>query len=575
MKNIIVLISICLIIYIISSSCEKMMGGFLDKAPGVDVTEDTIFTSQISAEKFLVGTYLDGLYSDLPRWDERDGNRDAIFACTCDEAENVASWYWCQGYNTASLTVNNNRDGRRAYRWRGIRSANILLERIDDVKGADPGFADQVKGQARFIRALNYFEMLKRYGGVPIVRKRLLATDEQKIPRSTVKETIDFIIGDCDTAAALLPDKWPAALRGKVTKGVALMLKSRTLLYAASPLFNTNDPYIDFPGHNDLIGYGNFDNSRWQLAADAAKAVIDWAPTAGCILITDKGVTENYRYVWETPDNAEVIMSPKFTGNENYGQMAYKSINNFYLAEAGTTVTQNFVQKYEKLDGTPQIWNPNGGNNLNQMYAQLDPRFAQSIGYNGSYWNVDFPKLQLYEGAVAPSQPPLLGCFGGYWLHKLIPRTLTKTVPAYQTWNLYRLAEAYLNYAEALNEAQGPVPEAYNAVHLIRSRSGMPDFPAGLSKDQFREKIRNERSIELAFEEHRLWDVYRWRIAENEGVMLGKMRGIKITKQAAPSTEFSWVPYVFETRSFNRNMYLHPFIQNEVNKGYIIQNPGW
>ena len=120
MKNIIVLISLCLMIYILSSSCERTMGGFLDKAPGVDVTEDSIFTSQISAEKFLVGTYLDGLYSDLPRWDARDGNRDAIFACTTDEAENVASWYWCQGYNTASLTVNNNRDGRRGYRWRAI-----------------------------------------------------------------------------------------------------------------------------------------------------------------------------------------------------------------------------------------------------------------------------------------------------------------------------------------------------------------------------------------------------------------------------------------------------------------------
>lgn len=575
MKNLFILILICFTVIVGSSSCEDIMGDFLDKAPGVDVTEDTIFKSQISAEKFLVGTYLDGLYTDLPQWNTRDGSRDAIFACTCDEAENVASWYWCQSYNTASITVNNNRDGRRTIRWRAIRSANILLEKIDIVPGTEPNFIDQVKGQARFIRALNYFEMLKRYGGVPIVRKRLLATDNLKIPRSTFKETVDFIVGDCDTAMMLLPDSWPSAYKGKATKGAAMMLKARTLLYAASPLFNTDSPYLDLPGHNDLIGYGNFDNNRWQLAADAAKAVIDWAPGAGVTLVTDKGVTENYRYVWETPENSEVIMSPKFVGLASQSSMTFKSINNFYTTEAGTTVTQNFVQKYEKKDGTPMVWDPNGGNNLNQMYSQLDPRFAQTIAYNGSYWNVDYPKLQLYQGAVAPSQPPLIGCFGGYWLHKLVPRTLTRTVQAYQTWHLYRLAEAYLNYAEALNEAQGPVPAAYEAVRIIRARSGMPPFPAGLSKEQFRAKIRNERSIELAFEEHRLWDIYRWMIAEEDGVMKGSMWGIKITKQAAPSTEFSWVPYVFETRSFNRNMYLHPFMQNEVNKGYLIQNPGW
>jgi hypothetical protein len=567
-----------------SSSCEKMMGDFLDKAPGVDVTEDTIFSTQINAEKFLVGIYQQGMYTDLPQWNTSDGQRDAITACCDDEAENGAAWYWSQHYNNAGVTASNNGerylgssygDTRRSYRWFSVRRANIFLERIDDVPGTDPDYIDQAKGQARFIRALSYFEMMKRYGGVPIVRKRLLATDELKIPRSTFKETVDFIVGDCDTAAALLPDKWPSAYRGKATKGAALMLKSRALLYAASPLFNTGTPYLNLPGHNDLICYGNFDNNRWQLAADAAKAVIDWAPTGGVSLITNQGVNNNYRYVWEIPDNAEIIMASKLTGQSSYSAMAFKSLNNFYLAEAGTTVTFNFVQKYEKLDGTPQTWNPLGGNNLNQMYSELDPRFGQTVAYNGSYWNVDFPSLTLWDGAVAPSQPPLINCYGGHWLHKLVPRSLTKTVRAYLTWNLYRLAEAYLSYAEALNEAQGPVPEAYNAVHFVRSRSGMPDFPAGLSKEQFRDKIRNERTIELAFEDHRFWDIMRWLIAENEGVMKGNMWGIKIYKQALPSTEFSWVPYVFETRSFNKNMYLHPFFKTEVDKGYLIQNPGW
>lgn len=586
MKNLIVVIIIGFVFSILSSSCEKMMGNFLDKAPGVDVTADTIFSSQINAETFVTEMYYKGMYSDLPMDDNLDSWKDCQTACCDDEAEEVASWFWSHDYNNGLIGPtyyryfsdfhNINVDPRWTQRWTAIRNENILLERIDVVPETTPGYIDKAKGQARFLRALSYFEMLKRYGGVPIVRKPLGSTDNFKIPRSTFKETVDFILGDCDTAALLLPDKWPPAYRGKATKGAALTLKARTLLYAASPLFNTNDPYMNLPGHNDLIGYGNFEISRWQLAADAAKEVIDWAPSGGVFLITNQGVTNNYRYVWEIPDNAEIILGSKMQGPSTADNcLAFIAISGFYSGWGGTTVTQNFVQKYEKLDGTPQTWDPLGGNNLNQKYSELDPRFEQTIAYNGSYWNVDFPSLKLWEGAVAPSTPPLLGCYGGYWLHKFLPRSCTQTVAAYRTWFIFRLAEAYLNYAEALNEAQGPVPEAYNAVHIIRSRSGMPDFPAGLTKEQFREKLRNERSIELAFEDHRLYDIMRWRIAENEGVMQGNMWGIKIYKQADPSTEFSWVPYVFETRNFNRRFYLLPFGQIEIDKRYLIQNPGY
>jgi hypothetical protein len=138
---------------------------------------------------------------------------------------------------------------------------------------------------------------------------------------------------------------------------------------------------------------------------------------------------------------------------------------------------------------------------------------------------------------------------------------------------LYRLNEFYLNYAEALNEFNGPTAEAYAAVNAIRTRSGMPDLPEGLSKDQFRTRVRNERDVELAFEDHRFWDIRRWLIAEEEGVMKGAMYGLRITKVNA--TTFSWVPYVFENRSFNKNMYLHPYDLAEVLKGNLVQNPGW
>jgi hypothetical protein len=153
---------------------------------------------------------------------------------------------------------------------------------------------------------------------------------------------------------------------------------------------------------------------------------------------------------------------------------------------------------------------------------------------------------------------------------------LVEGTSAYAQFIIFRLAEAYLNYAEALNEAQGPVQAAYDAVNTIRQRSGMPNLPAGLSQTDFRARVRHERAIELAYEFHRFYDIRRWMIAEEDGVMQGDIWGIKITKIAGTNPqEFNYLPYVFETRVFHTYMYLHPLPQNEVNKGYLVQNPGY
>ena len=138
------------------------------------------------------------------------------------------------------------------------------------------------------------------------------------------------------------------------------------------------------------------------------------------------------------------------------------------------------------------------------------------------------------------------------------------------------MAELYLNYAEALNEYESAPPQAaYDAVNLIRSRAGMPDFPTGMTKEAFRTKLRNERSVELAFEDHRFWDIRRWRIAGEEGVMKGKFYGLKIHSTDGNKTHIHYEPYVFEHRFWNDNCYLYAIDQKEVNKGYLIQNPGW
>src|SRR5690606_10077126 len=183
------------------------------------------------------------------------------FVGITDEGELSATWGENRHWNNGSINSGNIHytDLRQYLRWAVIRRANILLERIADVPGVSQSYIDQVTGEALAIRAMNYYEMLKRYGGVPIIDKRLTTEDilENPTVRNTVEEVVNFIVADCDRASSLLPNNYPSNMAGRVTKGVPLMVKAKTLLHAASPLFNTATPYLPFGEHNRLICYGN------------------------------------------------------------------------------------------------------------------------------------------------------------------------------------------------------------------------------------------------------------------------------------------------------------------------------
>lgn len=573
MKNILKTILAIFIIIFIVSSCE--VDDFLEKAPGVDVTEDTIFSSQVQVETFVAGLYRQGLHSMLALNDGEGSDYFQMSSGATDEGQLQATWGEPRNWNVGGVSTTNVNytDKRYHLRWSAIRRANILLERIDEVPNVGQPYINQIKGEALAIRAMNYFEMLKRYGGVPIVDKRISPEDllETPLKRNTVKEVVDFIVKDCDEASSLLPDSYSSNMRGRITKGTALMIKAKAILTVASPQFNTNTPFMDLGDNNNLIVYGNYEPSLWQKAADAAKAVIDWAPSGGIHLITEHGPEKNYKYMWETLDNPEVILAHKRYFNRSSTSYPWPGIlpNMIYWGYGGPSPTLNFVSLYEKRDGTPQVWNPEGGDDLNQKYEELDYRFAASIMYNGSYLNRDYPIIQTFQGGVHAAN-----CHGGHWQRKFVPEALTSSTPATPNNILYRLAEAYLIFAEALNEAQGPVDEAYNAVNIIRNRSGQPNLPSGLTQDEFRTRVRNERAIELAFEDNRLYDILRWMIAEEDGIMTGDMWGLKIHK-IPESTEFNYEPYIFSTRTFPKRMYLHPFHKGEIDKGYLVQNPGW
>ncbi|WP_052733006.1 RagB/SusD family nutrient uptake outer membrane protein [Hymenobacter terrenus] len=565
-----------------TSACDKPIDEFLDKAPGVDVTENTIFSSRVQLENFITGTYRIGIHSPFPYNDGAlipTARTFCMNAPITDEAECEVTFMHPETWNAGSVVANSglvgSEDERFFIRWTAIRNCNIILERLDEVpltdSQSDKDYKNQVIGEVKFIRALNYSEMLKRYGGVPIIDKRL-SVDEGKVPRSSVEDVVNFIVRDCDEAIAKLPATYPSTFRGRATRTAAHMLKSRTLLYAASPLFNTATPYLALGSADDnkLLCYGNQDNTRWKLAADAAKAAIDAAPAGAFALINTPDVNRNYKIAWEQTDNAEIVLAEKaFAAARRRDQYPFLGIQplTVFNSFGGISVIHNFVRKYEKKDGTPQTWP--GGNNLLAKYNELDPRFAQTVGFVTSRYNAAVASLETFEGGLHARD-----CEGGAWLKKFIPDALSASQTAAPNSIVFRLAEAYLNYAEALNEAQGPLPAAYDAVNRIRQRSGMPVLPPGLSKDQFRARVHNERDIELAFENHRLWDIRRWKVAEQEGVMKGAFQGLRITRVTG-STDFAYQVYKFEDRTFQPRMYLHPFPANEVFKGYLVQNPGY
>jgi hypothetical protein len=606
MKKFGILIIITGILITLSTSCEEMFGDFLDKGPGVDVTEDTIFSSVTQMESFLAATYESGMYTahsghaPHPYGTTNGGNMYANninhFTNSTDEGNSTEGWYYSHTiWNPGNLTVANANinDLQWPVRWQAIRQIYIMMAKVGTVPGIDPVYANQVVGEMKYLLAQTYFEMFRRYGGVPIVTKAFGATEDIDIPRSTLQETVDFIITNCDEAYAALPYEWPTNWKGRATKLAALALKAKTLLYVASPLFNTATPVLSManPADNNLIVMGDYKLSRWLDAANAAKQVLDEAPLGNVQLVTNQGVDKNYKYVWEVNDNSEIIIAAK--GSINRGKTNNNAPWMNYFGRGmngwnGTNVNQGFIERfYEKADGTPQTWGASG-TNLNAKYAEMEPRFKQSILYNGvHYGNTNYGIIELFTGP--PNGKHIQGNQSGYWMKKFCPDV--QYGQGYRpgviiSWPVARLAEFYLSYAEALNEYNAAPPQAvYDAVNEIRNRSGLPDLPTGLTQEEMRQRIIKEWAVEFFHEEKRYWDIKRWLIGEEivtvngtpQGTFNGPvMYGLVIRKMTGTTPQdYSYTRYKIEDRVFHKRMYLDPFRLSEVNKGYIVQNPGY
>jgi len=567
------------------AGCQK-----LDREITTDLNRE-----QLESIQGNVRSLLSAVYAELRNgFEDVDG---AMMASATDEAEHADELSAVQNFNNGSWNAISNPNNVWGDHFRGIRKANFFLLSADNINfdrwKLDPSPSQQLvytnflaevtrwKYEARFLRAFLYFELVKRYGGVPLMTTPLSTDVIPTLKRNTLQECIQFISDECDSTAARLPAHYNdigtnAADLGRATKGAALALKSRLLLYAASDLFNTptwaagyaNPLLVSLPVGDRV--------ARWRAAADAAKAVIDLPGTGYAVF-------NNYGNLFRGFNIPEIIFARR-NGASNSFEIANFPIGFDRSSGGGTGPTQDLVDAYEiKVNATTAIkfdWN-NPAHAANP-YATTgatarDPRLAASIVTNNSFFSSVANIRRLVE--VFPQgrdgRPIANATNTGYYLRKYVNETqnLVNNQTAVHSWILFRLPEIYLNYAEALNEYDPGNPDIKINVDRVRTRSGiaMPPLPAGLSQAEMRERIRNEKRVEFAFEDHRAWDARRWMIAPT--ALGGPVRGVEVTLAGAG---FTYAPVVIETRVFEPKMYLYPIPQGELNISQaLVQNPLW
>ena len=570
MKKINILLSSSIAVLLLSS-CNPI----LDREMILTMTEKQALESYDVAQKRV-----NGLYTYLPNGFSPVGG--AMMAAASDEAEYSVASSSVHMFNNGSWNPLNNPDNVWTYYYQGIRQATLFLETADQINmeryKLDPqnqadyemrmANIERWKNQARSLRAYFYSELMTRYGGVRLAHELMdMDTDYRNIPRNTLQECIDFIVDECGQVAPHLPAVYQASDMGRVTRGAALALKSRVLLYAASELFN-NPVWAQGYERKDLISLSGTDRqTRWENAAKAAGEVLWGADVAEA----GYKLSGNYQSLFRSFSDNEIVLVRR-NGYDNSFEKSNYPIG-ADQATGGTAPSGNLVDAYETTGGRTFTWKD--PSMAARPYENRDPRFAATIMPNNSTFQGR--PVECWEGGADGPDKNNASRTGYYLLKYVDPELkLLQGQSAIHSWIIIRLGEIYLNYAEAMNEAYGPDAKgiygksAREAVNEVRGRVGMPDVVAD-SKEEMREKIRHERRVELAFEDHRFWDVRRWMTAPDD--LNAPLKGVKVTRLSYNSFEYQSVEV--ESRSFKRSMYFYPIPQNELNITGWPQNPLW
>jgi hypothetical protein len=506
-----------------------------------------------------------------------------------------------------------------------IRAANLALENLQKATTFPAATVNRLNGEAKFMRAYFYHQLVRYYGGVPIINKSFSLSDTEFLSkRNTMKECIEFIVKDCDEASAHLNGLSMAA--GRASRAAALALKSRILLYAASDMYDaatakSKSTAMAAYSNPEFVAYVDGSRAdRWTKARDAAKAVLDLPGLGNKLNLNEPASKEdgttnyNNNSLARNGGEKELIFARYFINAkaENGGRIGLFNGPNGYNNWAGNAPIQNFVDDYEMMDGSKFSWS--NTEHASAPYQNRDPRFYATLMYDGSSWKPRSPsaaskdpfnQIQTgqYEissgaGKVAyfgldtrkSSIEDWNGSYTGYYFRKFTdpnPAIVDQNTWQQIPWPFFRYTEAVLNYVEACIEL-GQDAEARAWLNKVRFRSGMPAITE--SGDALRQRYRNERRIEMAFEEQRYHDARRWMIA---GSTLGrKVQIINVIGTLKPGktvTLYRYDPTSYdyqykvvemdpgkENRAWLDKMYFLPIHRDEMNRNKsLVQNPGY
>ena len=567
-----------LITFTVISSCN-----FLQYDESSHYEKEDIFIYFSRSKNFLTNcySYMPDVYGTVG---------GAMRSAACDEAIFIDRTSAIQGFNNGAWSPLYLLDSKWDL-FTVIRQINIFL-----VESATQFFEDTKYNidydlimsqyklypfEARFLRAYYYFELAKRYGDIPLITTVLTEDEANNLTRTPFDQVIQFIVEECDAIAPQLPVNHLNITEqetGRATRGMAMALKSKALLYAASPLFNPSN-----------------DKAKWQKAAKAAADLIKIAesaphatnPFSGGLGYSLPTLANTWNQNYAT--NRELILGVMRAESNTFEQQNYP-VGIDGGGRTGHCPTQNLVDAYEmKASGLPinaaagyQAADPDY--DPQNPYAGRDPRLAATVAFNNSIWPTQYAQaLECWEGGRS-GKPVQWASTTGYYLKKHVEGTTELRPGRTQTsrrhvWNILRYSEILLNYAEAMTEGfddynftndDYPI-SARQAVNKVRARAGveMPPFPETLTLAEFKLKLRNERRVELAFEDQRFWDVRRWKIAHQNT----NIYGMDIKRSG---TTFVYTPVLVENRTFSDKMYLYPIPPAELFiNPKLTQNQGW
>ncbi|QNL50455.1 RagB/SusD family nutrient uptake outer membrane protein [Olivibacter sp. SDN3] len=569
-------------------SCNKQ----LDLQSDGRLTLDEVFSDYNRTRGYLNSCYG---YTPAPYIDRSSYSDEAQDADDITPGSNYIVWY--RGSVTASNYGSYSADGSPwGQLYEGIRKCNVFIESI---KTATVYASEEEKAswvaQAHTLRALYYLQLIKRYGGVPIFDMPLAVDhDFSQDKRASFSEVVSFILADCDRALEVPANRtgfsWDVYDNqfGIMTRAVAYAIKSQAVTYAASPLWSdgtyTWADAVTISGEalSECLanGYELFDVQPAEGEAQNAYALYFFTSS-------NDQRTVDKETIYQGGDQMEIWRNAGLPSNAG-------------MDRTGPCPTQELIDSYEMANGEPPILgytdddrtiptinNSSGYDELNP-YVGRDPRFYASIYYNGAVRHLDQPTGQKVEtfvgGREGISANSRRNTRTGYYLRKYNNHRSGLNNNADGAVRLFRLAELYLNFAEAAYQAFGPDASvaignrsltAREAINAVRRRAGMPDLPAGLSDEDFEKRYRNERRVEFAFEEHRFFDVRRWKILDQTDRFV---TGMRIT---GTGDNPGYNRFKLANRScWSDKFLIYPIDQHEVNKmvelsGENWQNPGW